>query len=101
MQHYWGAKAILERIGYSPKSYRRFPLMVLHHRIPCYLKQDPQHKRPMYYTNEALIVAGDLQKAKQHYEETKAKYGAGSEFEKKALAKQQAKDSQAIPGQVA
>lgn len=72
MQHYWGAKAILSRAGYSPLSYRKFPEYVERHQIPCYLMKHGRRRRPVYHASEAMFIAWELSKAKQLYEDLKA-----------------------------
>ena len=72
MQHYWGAKAILARAGYSPHSYRRFPEYILRHQIPCYLMKHAGRRKPMYHASEAMFIAWELTKAKQLHEYIKA-----------------------------
>jgi len=72
MTHYWGAKQILERAGYSPKSYRVFPDLVLRHHIPCYLMRHSGHRKPMYHASEAMFIAWELSKAKQTHEHVRA-----------------------------
>jgi hypothetical protein len=71
MQHYWGAKAILARAGFSPKSYRKFPEYLVRHQIPAFPRRH-SHRKPMFYSSEAMMIAWELNKARQFYEDVKA-----------------------------
>lgn len=78
MQAYWGAKQILARAGFSPKSYRRFPEYILRHHIPCFLRRHG-HRKSMFYASEAMIIAWELNKAKGSYEDIHAAVSQGKD----------------------
>jgi hypothetical protein len=67
MMHYWGAKAIVQRIGL--RDARRVPYLIKRFGLPAFLRRDPQHLRNTYYSSEGLILAWELVRAK-HYRET-------------------------------
>lgn len=93
MQHYWGAKAILSRVGFSPTSFSRFPQLKVDHQIPGFLRRKPKTFRTMYYASEAMILGWEMTKAKQCHEQMVAERSAGidrrykcREREKKSVA---------------
>ncbi len=62
MQHYFGARAIVERIGY--KRPEQLPRLRARYGVPCFLRADPRNsKRRLYYASEAMIVAWELARA--------------------------------------
>ena len=40
-EHYWGAKAIMARIGL--RDHRRLPYWIRRHSLPAFLRRDPFH----------------------------------------------------------
>jgi len=59
MTHYFGAKAILTRLGY--KSLKILYRLKMDHGLPCYLKADPRNpRRRMYYASEQMLLAWEL-----------------------------------------
>jgi len=63
MTHYWGAKAIVERLGYKNPS----SLYDLKRRVgaPCYIRADPRNpRRRMQYASEAMILAWELARSR-------------------------------------
>jgi hypothetical protein len=77
MQHYWGAKAILERVGFSPTSFSRFPQLKRDHQIPGFMRRKPKSFRTMYYASEAMIIGWEMAKSKQCHEQLCAELAAG------------------------
>jgi len=67
MTHYWGAKAILQRLGFSPKSYRIFPELIERHQLPCWPRRHGGW-RWAYYSNDDMIVRWEMAHAKQSWE---------------------------------
>lgn len=68
MQHYWGAKAICDRIGY--KTPGRLPELILRYHVPAYKRRNPKIPTNLtYYSNEALMVRWDIDQAKRFYEQ--------------------------------
>jgi hypothetical protein len=80
MQHYWGAKAICERLGYKAAS--RLPDLITRYRIPAYLRRGPNHKYT-YYSNEVLLGKWELTRAQDQYERIKARQTAKQEAEER------------------
>jgi hypothetical protein len=70
MQHYWGAKAICDRIGY--KSSNLLPALILRYRVPAYKRLGPKRKY-CYYSNESMLSKWELTKAQDAFEHLKAK----------------------------
>lgn len=63
MFHYWGAKAIVARLGYKTPS--ALADLKIRHGLPCYLRADPRNSfRKIYYASEQMILAWQLAKAK-------------------------------------
>ena len=72
MQIYWGAKAIVERIGL--KDHRRLPYLIKRQALPAFLRHDPKHStRRSYYSDESLISRWLVMKANVYREELLAK----------------------------
>lgn len=64
MQHYWGAKAICDRIGYRCSN--RLPDLIIRYHVPAYKRHHPhKHCIVVYYSNEELLSKWDLARA-QH-----------------------------------
>lgn len=63
MTHYFGAKAICERIGYKhPSSLYDLKRKV---GVPCYIRRDPRNtRRRIQYASEAMILAWELARAR-------------------------------------
>jgi hypothetical protein len=72
MQHYWGAPAILERIGLSQRSNRLLPRLILTLGIPAYLRRKPGHYHKAYYSNEILLTHWELSVCKDFREVLKS-----------------------------
>jgi hypothetical protein len=67
MQHYWGAKAIVERIGY--KAPNRLPDLILLYRVPAYKRPNPRNPTNLiFYSNESLISLWEINRASMYYE---------------------------------
>ncbi|MEE8302379.1 MAG: hypothetical protein V3S24_08090 [Candidatus Tectomicrobia bacterium] len=69
---YWGAKQICARVGY--RDHRRLPHLILQYGLPAFRRRNP--KRPpyrIYYSDESMITAWLLARAKLEYERLKAK----------------------------
>jgi len=68
MQHYWGAKAICERIGYQTSN--RILDLILRYHLPAYKRFHPKKKCVrVYYSNEALLSKWDLARVQHDREE--------------------------------
>lgn len=83
MQHYFGVKAILQRIGYSPNNYRRFPHLVQKLSIPCY--PAIRNHRRCYMASEVMLSNWELSRAKQTVEQIAANERNGLDRRFKAL----------------
>jgi len=83
--HYWGAKAIMARIGL--KDHRCLPYWIQKHCLPAFLRRDPPHPRNTYYTSERLILLWELTFAKHYREELVAKDEARRQRQGKASAR--------------
>ena len=75
MQSYLGAQAILVRLGYSPRQYRRFAALMDKYQWPCYPKRIGI--RTFWYSSESMITAWELAKAKTAYERLHSERLAG------------------------
>ena len=64
MTHYWGAKAIVERIGLRDAT--RLPHLIKQCGLPAFLRRTPGHLRSCYYANESMITAWELAKGLQY-----------------------------------
>ena len=68
MQHYWGAQAICERIGY--KAPNRLPDLIIRYQLPCFKRRSPQKPSFLaYYTNEAMLSKWELARAQRTRED--------------------------------
>ena len=65
-EHYWGAKAIMARIGL--RDHRRLPYWIRRHSLPAF-DEYPFTPRNTYYSSEPLILAWESLKAKYCREE--------------------------------
>ena len=64
MEHYWGAKAICDRIGY--RSSNNLNTLILKYHIPAYKRHHPLKRHlTVYYSNEAMLTKWDLTRAQQ------------------------------------
>lgn len=61
MNHYWGAKAIVERLGL--KDARRLPALIRRQSLPAYRRRMPGKARTPYYSNSDLILRWELANA--------------------------------------
>jgi hypothetical protein len=71
MQHYWGAKAICERLGL--KDHRRLPILITRNSLPAYRRRMPGKAIAPYYSNSDLIARWELAKALDERERLLAK----------------------------
>jgi hypothetical protein len=71
MIHYFGAKAIVQRLGW--KDHRRLPWLIRTWGVPAFLRRQPGRSYTCYYASEGMLCAWELTKAKQCYEQLKAK----------------------------
>lgn len=71
MTHYWGAKAIVERIGLRDP--RRLPFLIKRWGLPAFLRRAPGHCRNTYYTSESAVTAWEITMSKQYRETLLAK----------------------------
>ena len=72
MTHYFGAKAILERLGY--KHTAGIGKLKIRHGLPCFLRADPRNSfRKVYYASEQMILAYELARAKLDTDRLRAK----------------------------
>ncbi len=68
-QHYWGAKAILTRLGWKPGTSTRFREIVRRYGIPTWPRVDPHNKfKRTYYASENTLTAWELANAKLYRE---------------------------------
>lgn len=59
MTHYWGAKAIVKRLGL--RAANRLPELIRRDGVPCFLRSDPRCPwRHTYYASESMITAWEL-----------------------------------------
>lgn len=77
MIHYWGTKAILERVGLSPGNFKRFPELRERYGFPCFRKKRPGTKVLVYYASEAMISQWELAAAKNDIEEVRGEVASG------------------------
>ena len=64
MTHYWGAKAICTRLGWSPGSAGRLKELIVKYGIPAYLRVDPRNKfRRTYFMSESAATAFEIANA--------------------------------------
>lgn len=64
MTHYWGAKAIVERIGLRDAT--RLPHLIKRWGLPAFLRRTPGHCRNTYYSSESAITAWEIARGLQH-----------------------------------
>jgi hypothetical protein len=84
MQHYFGAQAIVKRLGLKCAS--RLPELKLRLGVPCFLRSDPRCPwRRLYYSSESMIAAWELAKAKADNERLRTEQEAKTEAKKSAL----------------
>lgn len=82
MQHYWGAKAICDRIGYRSPS--RLPELIIRFHIPAYLRRHPEkHQLTVYYSNSDMLSKWEIARAAHSREQLIEKQNA------RALAKEE------------
>ena len=78
MEHYWGAKAIVQRLGY--RDHRHLATLKLKHDLPAFLRPDPRCPwRRLYYSNESLLTLWELAKSKADTERLWAEQEAKAE----------------------
>lgn len=67
MTHYWGAKAIAERLGYRSTTY--LSKAIRKYKIPVYLRRSKECPSvDCFYTNDYLLGLWELDKAKDAVE---------------------------------
>jgi len=71
MTHYFGAKAIVQRLGL--KDHRRLPQLIRKWGLPAFPRRQPGHPGLRYYASESMLVAWELTQAKKCYEDLIAK----------------------------
>jgi hypothetical protein len=77
MTHYWGAKAICDRIGYRNTS--RLPELIIKYHVPAYKRHHPfKRMLTVYYSNEEMLSRWDLARAQHVREDLIAKQEAKS-----------------------
>lgn len=87
MTHYWGAKAIVERLGLRRAS--RLPELKLRLGVPCFLRSDPRCPwRRIYYASESMLTAWELAKARADNERLKGELDAKAESKQRGLGRQ-------------
>ena len=68
MTHYWGAKAICDRIAYRSPS--RLPELIIRYQIPAYLRRHHQkHHLTVYYSNSEMLSKWELSRAQRSREQ--------------------------------
>ena len=90
MDHYWGAKAIVERLGL--KDARRLPVLITRQSIPAYRRKMPGKARVPYYSNSDLILRWELAEAMAERERLIAK-----QEEKEEMKRLRAKERERRP----
>ena len=68
---YWGAKAIVERIGLRDS--RRLPFLIKRWGLRAFLRRAPGHCRSCYCVSESAVTAWELAGAMQYRETLLAK----------------------------
>lgn len=71
MNHYWGAKAIVERIGL--RDARRMPYLIKRWGLPAFLRRAPGHLRNCYYISESAVTTWEIARGRQYRETLLAK----------------------------
>jgi hypothetical protein len=71
MTHYWGAKAIVERIGL--RDARRLPFLIKRFGLPAFLRRAPGHCRNTYYISESAVTTWEIARGMQYRETLLAK----------------------------
>ena len=69
MLHYWGAEAICERLGLSPRASKRLPDYIKRYGVPAYKRKHGHRLVREYYASEGSIQAYELSRAKLYREE--------------------------------
>ncbi len=67
MELYWGAAAIVKRIGLRDP--RRVPYLIKRWGLPAFLRRDPGHPRNTYYASESMLATWEIARA-MHYRES-------------------------------
>jgi len=71
MRHYWGARAIVARLGW--KQANRLPELKRRLGVPCFLRPDPRCPwRRLYYASESMIAAWELAMAQADLQRLRA-----------------------------
>ena len=70
MQHYWGAKAIAQRVGIHPTHISNFKRR---YGLPCFLRVDAHHLRRTLYASESMILAWELAMSRDYDEKLRAR----------------------------
>ncbi len=61
---YWGAAAICQRLGWSPRSAGKLPHLIKKYGVPAFLRVDPHNKfKRTYYSSESMLAAWELASA--------------------------------------
>ena len=68
VMHYWGAEAIVVRLGWQPSTGRHLLELRRRHGIPCWKRKMPSHPRLTYYASEAMLLSWELSNAKLDFE---------------------------------
>ena len=63
---YWGAAAIMERIGYSRASRTKLPDLIIRLSLPVYRRRKPHTLHQSYYISEPLLLAWEAAMGSQH-----------------------------------
>jgi hypothetical protein len=71
MTHYWGAKAIVQRIGL--RDARRVPYLIKRFGLPAFLRRAPGHCRNTYYISESAVTTWEIARGMQYRETLLAK----------------------------
>lgn len=91
MTHYWGAKAIVERIGLRDAT--RLPSLIKRWGLPAFLRRAPGHLRNTYYSSESAITAWEIARCLQHRQILLAK-----EEERGTAGREGARGARRVPG---
>ena len=80
MIHYWGAAAIVQRIGLSRHSAKRLPLIMAQSGLPAFLRRSPGHQAPVWYASETMISLWEMSRGKQAVEQVIGELESGLRY---------------------
>ncbi len=77
MELYWGARAIVKRIGLRDAT--RLPDIIKQEGLPAFLRRAPGHPRNTYYASESMITSWEIAKGRCYRQTLMAKAEAKAE----------------------